>query len=193
MSSHIVRKRHTPDSRVARSTRAVTNALMALIQERAFREITVGDILKRAGVGRATFYAHFRGKEDVLYSSYERLFTALEPMLERDPSRGRLFPVAELLSHVRDQRRLLDALEASGLASDVWALCEQYAVRLIERRMPRPPGLPHVPRRVCARLLAGNAVALMRWSLSDAGTGPPEVDATFHEIARRVLGVRSWA
>lgn len=38
-------------------------------------------------------------------------------------------------AHVRDQRRLLDALEASGLASDFWALCEHYAVRLIAPRV----------------------------------------------------------
>ena len=46
------------DPRVLRSRRALGDALVELLHERRFDDITVQDILDRASVGRATFYAH---------------------------------------------------------------------------------------------------------------------------------------
>src|SRR5690606_15510626 len=70
-----------PDPRVARTTHALGRALIELIQERDYDEITVQHILDRAGVGRATFYAHYRNKDDALHSNYERLFALFEARL----------------------------------------------------------------------------------------------------------------
>src|SRR4051812_1284310 len=100
-----VRNFREPDPRVARTTHALGQALIELVQERDFDAITVRDILERAGVGRSAFYAHYRNKEDVLHSSYERLFAGLEPLLDR-PSAGadRLFPVTEFLEHIATAR-----------------------------------------------------------------------------------------
>src|SRR5690606_20077435 len=66
-----VRKVAASDPRIARTTHALGRALVDLIQEHNFDEITVQQILDRAGVGRTAFYAHYRNKEDVLHSSYE--------------------------------------------------------------------------------------------------------------------------
>ena len=70
-----VRRTDRLDPRSLRSTRALGRALVDLMHESDFQEITVQQILDRAGVGRATFYAHYRNKEDVLQSSYERLWS----------------------------------------------------------------------------------------------------------------------
>ncbi|WP_206306190.1 TetR/AcrR family transcriptional regulator [Streptomyces humi] len=62
--------RRQSDHHAARSaaTRAlVTSALKRLLDSGAvFSEITVQRLLEEAGVSRATFYAHFRSKSDVL-------------------------------------------------------------------------------------------------------------------------------
>ncbi len=44
----------------------VTEALFRLMASRPYGEITVSDIAKKAGVGRATFYRYFSSKEDVI-------------------------------------------------------------------------------------------------------------------------------
>jgi AcrR family transcriptional regulator len=51
---------------------------MSLITERGFEELAVQDILERADVGRATFYAHFDNKEDLLVSGLETLRLSLK-------------------------------------------------------------------------------------------------------------------
>ncbi|HYU54515.1 MAG TPA: TetR/AcrR family transcriptional regulator, partial [Gemmatimonadaceae bacterium] len=73
-----VRKSLSLDARTRRTTTALAYALIQLIQEGdgPFEDITVRQILQRAGVGRTTFYSHFRSKEDVLHSTYEGIFGA---------------------------------------------------------------------------------------------------------------------
>jgi AcrR family transcriptional regulator len=72
-----------PDPRAARTTGALGRALVALLEERAFDAITVQDILDRAGVGRTAFYAHYRNKHDVLFSSYEGMLAAFDGLVDR--------------------------------------------------------------------------------------------------------------
>jgi AcrR family transcriptional regulator len=128
-----------PDPRAARTTGALGRALVALLEERAFDAITVQDILDRAGVGRTAFYAHYRNKHDVLFSSYEGMLAAFDGLVDRPSPFGapgsRLFPVGEFLAHVGDARRLVRALARDGLLGDVWAMLAGEATRVIARRL----------------------------------------------------------
>ena len=49
----------TTDRRALRTRQSLHQALIRLILERDYDEITVGDITDAANVGRSTFYAHF--------------------------------------------------------------------------------------------------------------------------------------
>jgi AcrR family transcriptional regulator len=178
------------DPRVARSTHALGRALIELLQERDFDAITVQHILDRARVGRATFYAHYRNKEDALQSSYERLFAAFEPMLARSTAAGpRLFPVAELLEHLAESGRVVEALHRAGRLGEVWELFVGHAARLIERRLACWPGVvPAAPRPLAARMLAGALVEAISWCQDHpAAATPAQMDAAFHELARGML------
>ena len=187
---HPVRERPDVDPRVRRSTHALGSALIELIQERDFDDITVQAILDRAGVGRTTFYAHYRNKEDVLHSSYDRVFSAFDAMVERPtPGTPRLFPVTEFLEHVAESRTLLHALRSAGRMEDAWALCAGYATRLIERRLASFAGIaPSTPRALLARMLAGALMEAVRWwEDHGASVTPAAMDAAFHELARGVV------
>ncbi|MGN2635176.1 TetR/AcrR family transcriptional regulator [Nocardia takedensis] len=71
------------DRRVRRTRNLLNRALIELMLERGYDRISVADILERADIGRSTFYAHFRDKDDLLLvSSTEYLratFTAARP------------------------------------------------------------------------------------------------------------------
>jgi AcrR family transcriptional regulator len=53
------------DRRVQRTQQLVRSAMLSLIQEKGFETLTVQEIIDRANIGRATFYAHFDGKDDL--------------------------------------------------------------------------------------------------------------------------------
>ncbi|MBR3178888.1 MAG: helix-turn-helix transcriptional regulator, partial [Clostridia bacterium] len=44
-----------------------------LIRKAEFESLTVNDIVREAGISRATFYRHFRDKYDVMNFNYFRL------------------------------------------------------------------------------------------------------------------------
>src|SRR5258708_24940011 len=59
--------------RVARTRRALHEALIRLIKRKGYDALTVQEIIDEADIGRATFYAHYRGKDDLLRGGFERL------------------------------------------------------------------------------------------------------------------------
>ena len=56
----------TSDPRVLRTRRLLEDALLSFASERPYATVTVKDIAARATVNRATFYAHFADKDDLL-------------------------------------------------------------------------------------------------------------------------------
>src|SRR5438093_4829455 len=62
-----------PDRRVQRTRKLLQDALVSLMIEKGYEATTVQDIIDRANLGRATFYAHFADKETLLVSRLEDL------------------------------------------------------------------------------------------------------------------------
>jgi len=157
------------------------------MHEREFDSITVQQTLDRAGVGRTSFYAHFRNKQDVFDSSFEHLFRLMEPLLDR-PGRGdRLFPVREFVAHLADAKGLIDAMARDGRLADMWSQCVGYMADIMERRLPDSLA-DAAARKLLARMLAGALAEAIRWKLdrSDATT-PEQMDGRFHAFARALL------
>ena len=72
--------------RVRKTRAALGNALLELLAERRFDQITVTDIVDRADVGRSTFYVHFADREDLLQGTLDRLRTELREAARTDAS-----------------------------------------------------------------------------------------------------------
>jgi AcrR family transcriptional regulator len=178
---------HKPDSRVQRTRAQLGVALISLITEKPVNDVTVQDVLDRSGVGRSTFYLHYRDKDDLLISQLEMfcetMSTALLVKKEKSP---RVLPVAELFAHIGNQNKLYRVLTDSGHLKDFFDLAEGYFARGIERRLVESGRIPHVPtRELAARAaaLSGSLLALLRWWL-DRGEkeSPEQMDKIFHQL-----------
>lgn len=62
------------DRRQRKSREAIFSAFSRLLTKKNFSQITVGEIIYEADVGRATFYAHFETKDYLLKELCEELF-----------------------------------------------------------------------------------------------------------------------
>src|SRR5258708_19426815 len=60
------KQRRSPDLRIRRTRGRLSDALVELMQEKPVDKVTVQEVLDRAGVGRSTFYLHYRDKDDLL-------------------------------------------------------------------------------------------------------------------------------
>jgi AcrR family transcriptional regulator len=82
------KSRRKPDQRILRTRNRLGNALIALILEKPIDEVTVQQVLNRAGVGRSTFYLHFRDKDDLFLSANSRTAWKCGPLLSARISRS---------------------------------------------------------------------------------------------------------
>ena len=73
------KKEARTDPRVLRTRALLRNALMELIPEKGYEAVTVKDIAERATLNRATFYLHYRDKDDLLYQGVRDVLDELNP------------------------------------------------------------------------------------------------------------------
>ena len=83
------------DRRITRSKRALSDALIELMEERSFDGFSVNDLCERADLNRGTFYNHFRDKDDLL----AQLEAEVMEDLERFQVQMRNLTVHELLGY----------------------------------------------------------------------------------------------
>ena len=62
------------DRRQKKTREAIFNAFTYLLSRKHYNQITVGEIIEGANVGRATFYAHFETKDFLLKELCDELF-----------------------------------------------------------------------------------------------------------------------
>ena len=175
-----------PDPRAARTRDRLGDALIQTLLAKPFDDITVQEILDRAGVSRSTFYEHYRDKHDLLLSDAEEFFAGMSTLLTRsnDPSE-RVAPVRELFTHLADARDLYTALLESGRMHDLRELGEAHLARGIAERLARPRRHGSPPpaemRPALAHAMAGSLFALLSWWMRQGMTPTPaEMDRLFH-------------
>ena len=63
------------DRRQIKTRESIFKAFILLLNKKHYNQITVAEIIDKANVGRATFYAHFETKDYLLKSLLEELFS----------------------------------------------------------------------------------------------------------------------
>jgi AcrR family transcriptional regulator len=197
-----VLKRSSPaargDRRVLRTKHALGAALTELMLEQPFDAITVQNVLDRAGVGRATFYSHFRNKRDLFHSEHERFFEGVESWLGTTSAHThRVAPVTEFFQHVGEVQPFIRALREAGQIDLVWEDAAEHFARMIAKRLvllSPPLNGSAVQTTVIAKFCAGALMELLKWWLDrDVRPTPREMDAMYHDLVWRALGVPTTA
>lgn len=175
------------DARVRRTRDALGDALITLMQEKAFETITVQEVLDRAHVSRSTFYTHYSDKDDLLMSDAEEFFEALSMALsEHGDKSDRVFPAKEFFTHLADVQPFYKALVKSGKFQENMELARGHFARGIERRLselPRGKSIPANERSAIAFTHAGALLSLLAWWLDHGMRETPEqMDDLFHRM-----------
>lgn len=149
------------DRRVRRTRTALYDALVRLIRQGDFDQITVDDILAEADVGRSTFYAHFRSKDDLLARSLERL---RDELLAAQAQAGRGPPSLAFFRHVAAYADVQAALGPGRGAVIVRDAIDEVVLRLLRSSRPGPDALD-VPRELAIRHGVASLTTVVTWWL----------------------------
>lgn len=74
----------TKDSRKARTRQALEKAMIELLIEKDFDEITTSQLAKTAGISRSSFYTHYKDKYDMIDQYQQAIFNKLEYVFDKN-------------------------------------------------------------------------------------------------------------
>jgi AcrR family transcriptional regulator len=182
------------DRRSRRSRRLIVDALLALMLEKRYARITVQEIIDRADVGRSTFYAQFRNKDDVLVSEVERVLGMLQEqhLASGQEDTQHLLPSAEFFRHVRDTQAVYPAVIRAQASDPHEQAVHRYLRDQAARQLALRAGSHNlaVAPEIVADFLAGALLSLVRWWLDDELRYTPEqMEAIFQQLV--MPGVRA--
>lgn len=176
------------DRRVMRTRTALFDALVALIRRKDYDRITVEDILGEADVGRATFYAHFTSKDDLLRRSLDRLRQLLLAALDGRPNPP--FPLdpgwspsRALFEHVAEFSDVRSALAGGRGAAILRSAIDEVIAGVLRETMPPGP-VGGMPRELAILHVVSTIDTVLRWWLEHRrDMRPEEADALFRQLA----------
>src|SRR5438552_14100336 len=161
-----MKKKKPEDRRVQRTRALLQDALMALMVERGYEATTVQDIIDRANVGRATFYAHFADKETLLVSRLEDLRAMLAHQQQRARGLGFSLP---MLEHARAHLPLYGAIVGRTSGAFVLQRIHRIIADLAALDL-KTLGLKATPERpgLATEYIAGAFMAVPTWWVTPA-------------------------
>lgn len=184
------------DRRVRRTRHLLHAALFELIREREYSRISVSGILERADVGRSTFYAHYRDKDELFAAAIGEMLDSVRGADHRAPDGPRQgivgfsLPVLEHICHHR--RAAGERMGSRGRAvlhervRAVLALWVAEAMSRQAAQRPRPPG--RIPAELLSQYVASTFVLVLEWWIDRKCVPPPaQADALFQSLVLPAL------
>src|SRR5437879_5443742 len=173
------------DRRTNRTRRSLSSALVKLVEEKRFDDITVQDVIDRADVGRSTFYSHFRDKEDLFQKNWERFLDMLAQQVDWDKAgQASFMPVTFLFSHLQAAQTFYQGLVRSRKADSLFKSGVEYFSQKIEAGLRgNLKRAPAIPISILSSYLASELFVLLQWWLDQKMPYPPErMDEIFHDL-----------
>ncbi|HZS62638.1 MAG TPA: TetR/AcrR family transcriptional regulator [Gemmatimonadaceae bacterium] len=169
------------DRRIQKTQALLQGALVDLVHERDYDAIPIKQILARANVGRSTFYAHFRDKDELLDSCILAILSSERASKLRRSARGpeRLvwfsLPLFEYLEHRHA------AEPTAGLPGR--AIVHEHLRRALADLIRAETSGSPVPPDLLAEHVASTFVRVLDWWVDHARAKPAsEIDALFRML-----------
>ena len=181
------------DRRAARSKRLIIAAYRELILEKEYDAITVSDIVERADIGRATFYAHFEDKQALSRYMFSLLLDQIEMEIEQhlaqvNSSKGlsqQLLPSYALFKIGQDRYPLFKkngALPDIGLVMLISPLVKRLHSKLDEIPTALPAEDP-VRKYGVIYLVSALINLLIDWIMNDMPNSVEKMDEIYQAFA----------
>jgi AcrR family transcriptional regulator len=181
------------DRRVRRTKDLLRGALLSLIKEKGYERITVQEIIDRADVGRSTFYAHFRDKEDLLVYGLEEL---REPFTSATGGNSRrqgtdASPSLTVFEHFATYHDVWKAMAGRRGAEVFVRYLHEFLTELVrdQFRARAPHGPTQVPVDALVEFAVSTLLGLgMRWwQLGEAPYSARDVDQIYRRLTEPAI------
>lgn len=192
-----------PDRRIQRTRQSLRTALLTLIKEKGYDAISIEEITERANVGRATFYLHYKDKEDLLLEEFSEManekvrvlsevpFSAWLPSPDDDDAKAKhpSSPLLIVFEHIYDNSELyyllLKSEKSSRVVERIRKISTESIVKFMETKAKTEP-IPllfKVPMEFFAAFFSGALLSTVDWWLEeDMRHTPEEITRLFQSL-----------
>jgi AcrR family transcriptional regulator len=158
---------HSADPRAERVRTLLRDAAFALAHERPVDEITVGDLVARAGVSRQVFYQHFSDRDDAVSTAFAVAFAAAAADIEGD-ARARITRLFEFAAEHRAMYRnvvpsAVTQRVVAAFRAELLPACEEIAAQ----GMRIVGAVADIPQESVSRFLVGGFQEVLRSWMED--------------------------
>jgi AcrR family transcriptional regulator len=173
------------DRRVERTRDVLLEALRGLLMERGYERLTIQNLLDRTGVGRATFYAHFESKDELLACSIGQLRQWLTQAWKQQGPDQRLGFTLPFFQHLASHRRMYQMTIVRESEVTVEVHIRRMLRELVrEDLMARRPTAQAGPALdLATQFVVGALWSTIAWWMDCAQPMPPEdINALFQRL-----------
>lgn len=158
---------HSIDPRAERVRTRLREAAFALAHERPVDELTVGDIVGRAGVSRQVFYQHFTDRDDAVATAFSVAFAAATAHIGGD-ARARVLRLFDFAAEHRDMYRnivpsTVTQRVVTAFRAELLPACQEMATAA----MPEVAKIAGVAPDSVTRFLVGGFMEVLRAWMED--------------------------
>ena len=149
--------------RVQMTKRLLKTALIELMQEKPFEQITIKELCEQADLNRTTFYLHYDDQRGVLQDiEKETMEKTVEFMKNVSPDADTVDMVAAYLSYVKENAQVFQTLL---LRYDSKPFRQEFVLYTLDRIRGNLPyyGDPEHERYVLTFLMEGSNHIVMEW------------------------------
>lgn len=179
------------DRRVQRTRKLLCDSLMALILEEGYDAISIQDITDKANLGRATFYLHFKDKDELLAEVIDQFlseflenvpqFSQNQWRLEDTKSIAKLFNFAA--EHYDLYRILIIGSGGITASRQLHHIIAENVKACMQKEIEEFGAEPVLPVDFVANFSAGMLLATIYWWLDkDLPYSSEEVAAMFQKV-----------
>lgn len=172
----------TRETRTTRTRPALGDALLSLLEERPFEQVTVRDLTERAGLGYATFFRHYPDKEtlfnDVAARQIQQLLAMALPLLYTVDSGA---STQALCAYVWEHRKIWKVLLTGGAS----AILKDEFIRQAQQTARNFPDDARYPSDLRVIVPVAGTIEVLAWWLKQSD--PPSVQRIAENLDQLVV------
>ena len=180
------------DRRQRKTRNAIFEAFTELLKSKSFDKITVGEIIEKADIGRATFYAHFETKDFLLKELCDELFCHVFDAVKGETHHSHIFDCSapdsvylHLFEHLyKNDNRILDLLSCPN--NDLFLRYFKSGLFRVIESQPQdsqPCKPKNIPHSFLVNHIASSFVETVHWWIdNDLKEAPEEINRYFLEV-----------
>jgi AcrR family transcriptional regulator len=167
--TNVVRK---TDPRVVRTRQMLRDALTKLILDRGYDSITIQDITDTAGLRRATFYLHYKDKDELLTTmlrdSFDALVSEMEALhIQICTLESEYIEFSTILRHAEQNAALYRSILLGQGAASILRFVREYLIATALQHFNNMNLKSEMPLEMLATYMATLKLNMVTWWLDE--------------------------